>query len=339
MKKRAIMPIVFCATILFVFVFVIAPVNISAQRSSISGFVFGPDRRPIPDTYVELLNEVYSILARVKTDGSGRFNFQGLSPGRFQIRALSMGRDLESRPEDVEISGVGVSGRPVSDHVQRDIFMKPRKNEFAKDQVTGVVFAQDVPAAAETAFKAAIEDLNNERTESGLKSLNNALDLFPTYYLALERLGFVKIKAQDYQGAVDVMKRLVAVNEKSFTGWYGLANSYHSLKMYPESVEAANKAIEMNRGSSEAYYVLGMALRPQGKIPEAEKALLQVETLTNGKDANAHWNLALLYAHDLKRFDKAADHLERFLKASPDAPNKDTIKKLIKQFKDKAKET
>ena len=52
-----------------------------------------------------------------------------------------------------------------------------------------------------------------------------------------------------------------------------------------------------------------------------------------------HWQLALLYGRDTNRFADAAKELESYLKIFPEAPNKDTIKKLIKQFKDRGANT
>ena len=50
-----------------------AAVPAAAQnRNTITGFVFTSDRRPVPNVYVELSNEVYQVLQRTRTDGSGR---------------------------------------------------------------------------------------------------------------------------------------------------------------------------------------------------------------------------------------------------------------------------
>ena len=137
-----------------------AALSQSNNRSTISGFVFDPDRRPIPDAWVELLNEVNSLVQRVRTNSSGRFFFSGLSQGRFTIRVLSMTSGLESRPEDVEIAGIGVTGRQLADNVQRDIYMYRRKSDTEVDQLTGVLYAQNVPADAQAAYKKALDDIN-----------------------------------------------------------------------------------------------------------------------------------------------------------------------------------
>jgi tetratricopeptide (TPR) repeat protein len=86
----------------------------------------------------------------------------------------------------------------------------------------------------------------------------------------------------------------------------------------------------------ETFLLLGISLRQIQQYEKAEAALKQADKVGKGKYPDVHWNLALLYAHNLKKFGEAADQLERFLKESPDATNKDMVKKLIKQFREKA---
>jgi Flp pilus assembly protein TadD len=83
---------------------------------------------------------------------------------------------------------------------------------------------------------------------------------------------------------------------------------------------------------------LGMALRRNGKLDEAETQLKKAKQMAGGKPIpQAHWELALLYNHQ-KRNKEAADELELFLKAQPDSRDAESIKKLIKQLREKANE-
>ncbi|MBA3515353.1 MAG: carboxypeptidase regulatory-like domain-containing protein, partial [Pyrinomonadaceae bacterium] len=82
-------------------------------RSSIWGFVFDPERRPLGEIQVELLNDVNSVLQRTKTNGSGRFFFRGVTQGRFLIRVLPFSTNYEEQTQDIEIYGIGAGGRPL----------------------------------------------------------------------------------------------------------------------------------------------------------------------------------------------------------------------------------
>jgi tetratricopeptide (TPR) repeat protein len=80
--------------------------------------------------------------------------------------------------------------------------------------------------------------------------------------------------------------------------------------------------------------VLGLSLRQAKRYEEAEKALRQADKITKGLSPDIHWNLALLYAKNLNRFNDAANELELYLKTSPDKSQTDNIKKLIKKYRE-----
>ncbi|MGI9056846.1 MAG: hypothetical protein ACR2F2_13710 [Pyrinomonadaceae bacterium] len=66
---------------------------------------------------------------------------------------------------------------------------------------------------------------------------------------------------------------------------------------------------------------------------------MKAKKLGNNSLPDIHWELALLYYYNLKRYNEAADELELYLKAKPKAENKEQVKKLIQTFRSKAKET
>jgi Flp pilus assembly protein TadD len=304
------------------------------NRSTVTGYVFDSQRSPVAQIPVELMNDVNSVLQRTKTDGSGRFVFRGLSSGRFSVRVLPIGTDLQEQSQDVEIFGVGARGRPLSDNIQIDFYLRPKKTTANSAAVNDVIFAQEIPLEARKLYEKAVTDLEDKRIEQGIISLQQALGLFPTYYLALERLGAVYINQQKYENARDVFSKAVSVNSRSFNCWYGLSYVNYTLRQPEAAIEAARKAISINSRSSDALLFLGLSLRQAKNYEEAEKSLKQADKLTERKSPDIHWNLALLYAHNLKRYGDAADELELYLKTSPDTPNTENIKKLIKQFRE-----
>lgn len=297
-----------------------------ATGNTITGSVFDPQRRPVAQVYVELLNDVNGILQRVRTDGSGRFVFRGVSPGRLQVRVLAVGTIYEDQAQEVD-----TTGRPNRDTIQTDFYLRLRKSSTAS---TGVIFAQEIPEEAKTIYQRAVADLDRQRLEDGIAGLESALKIFPDYYLALERLGLVYITQQEYEKAVGVFRKAVAVNPRSFNGWYGLSVSHYALKQSDAAVDAAEKAVTLNSNSADALLALGVSLRLAKRYEEAEKPLKQADKVTKGLSPDVHWNLALLYAKNLNRFSDAADELELYLKTTPDTSQTDNIKKLIKKYRE-----
>jgi len=304
------------------------------RNNSIGGHVFDPQRRPVAEIYVELKNEVYSTIARTKTDGSGRYLFSRLSAGRFSVRVLPYGTNLEEQTQEVEIVNFVAPGSNSSENAQKDFYLRLRRDENEANAVTGTIFVQDVPEQAQKSYKEAISNLDNKKVEAGIEELQNALKLFPDYYLAMERLGNELIKQQKYQDAQEIYKRAVAVNSRSYNGWYGLSYANYGLKQSENSVEAAEKAVSLN-STVDALLMLGISQRQAKRYDNAEKTLKQAKKSAKGKSADVHWNLALLYAHNLKRYKAAADELELYLKSQPNIENEETIRKLIKQYREK----
>ncbi len=323
------------ATVLiFSFVALVSSVAGQANRSSIGGMVFDEGRRPVGQVPVELLNDFNSVIQRTRTDGSGRFVFRGVSWGRFVIKVLPLGTNLEEQYHEVEISGVGADGKAIADNILVDIRLKVRRRTGDLIETKGVLFAQEVPDEARKLYEGGVSDLNASKVEPGVAKLEKALEIFPAYYLALVKLGVVYIEQQKFEPARDILTKAVAVNERSFMGWYGLGFADFSMNKMDASILAAQKALELDKTSVNALFLLGLAQRRVKNYDGAEKSLVQAKVLDKGKTPDINWNLALLYAHNLKRFKEAADELENYLKIDPNVPNKDLIRKLIKQFRE-----
>jgi tetratricopeptide (TPR) repeat protein len=195
--------------------------------NSISGHVFGLDRQPLTDVYVELLDDLNRTIARTRTNGSGRYSFYGLSQGRFRVRAMPLGTNYEEQEEEVEIQnftsqsalgGVRTSG---FSNEQRDFYLRLRKGATA---VTNeAVFVQEVPDEAKKLYEKAISDLNEKKEKEGFEGLKSALEIFPKYFAALERLGLEYVRLGHFEAAQILLTIAVDVNPRSFKS--GLAFS------------------------------------------------------------------------------------------------------------------
>ena len=305
------------------------------NRSTISGFVFDQDRRPVPQIYVELRSE-FSTLGRMRTDGSGRFYFGGLPQGRFSIKILPLGTGFQEHTEEVEIAGIGARGQSLPENVQKDIYLKPRRTANNVPFQNTVIFAQEVPKEAEDYYKRAVEDLASQRTATGIENLEKAVASFPKYFMALQRLGIVRLTQNRFEDAADLFNRSVTVYDRCFDCWYGISYSAYSTRKLPESISAAEKAVALKQDSVEANLLLGMSYRLSKDFPNAEKSMKRAAKISAGTNSDVHWNLALLYGKDMERFADAAKELELYLKAAPSVGNSEEVKKLIKHFKEKS---
>lgn len=330
--KKQIKAAVFVQIIILLSLFVVN----AQSNNTISGHVFNPERQPVVEVYVELLNEVNSVLVRKKTNSGGRYMFNGVSGGNFTVRVLTFGTDFEEQSAEINISSDGIAGRAPSESVQQDFYLRRRRNADGSPVVTGTVFAQEVPDESKKLYAKAVDNFINKNSNEGIKLLEDALKIFPDYYLALERLGQEYGAQEKWDMSYTFFKKAVAINDRSFNSWYGLSIAANQSQKPDEGLQAIQKAVSLNSGSGEAMFQLGITQRRLQQFENAEKSLKEANKLAKEKSPDVHWNLALLYAHNLKKFANAADHLEKYLKVKPDDPQKDNIHKLIKQFREKA---
>jgi tetratricopeptide (TPR) repeat protein len=327
------LPVLFC-----IFTFIFSAISILAQNNSIVGFVFGIERQPLAKVSVELQDDLNRMIARTETNGAGRYNFNRLSVGRYNIKVTPIGTDYEEQIKNVEITSISITGRGGAETFQENFYLQIKATSTALASLkNSVVFAQEVPKEAEKLYREAVKTLEKNQSEEGLVQLKKSLEIFPDYYLALEKLAQTYVKLADYKNAYDAAQKTVRVNDKSYEGWYIFGYSSYQFKNYDEAVKAFTKSSEILPTSVNSFVLLGVNLRQIGKYKEAEQALLKAKKLTGTPIAEIHWHLALLYTNNLKKYKEAISELELFLKAKPDFEETDKVKSLIKKLEEKAK--
>ena len=305
--------------------------------NSISGHVFGESHRPLPDIYVELLNEVNSSIGRAKTDGAGRYVFGGLSRGTFTVRVLPYGTDYLEQTKEVIINPISSVPGSGGDNAILDFYLEQKPRDDAGPfAAPGVIFAQEVPGAARKFYEKGINALREKKEKEGFEDLKKALEIFPQYYVALDRLGTEYVLRGYYEAAAILLTKAVEVNPRSFSSTYGLGVAQYQLRLNDLAVQNLQRATSLYDKSAEAHLWLGLAQKRAGKLDQAEAAFKRAKEINKGRAAEAFWQLAKLYGEQ-KRYKEAADALEMFLKHQPDSRDAEAIRKVIKQLREKAK--
>lgn len=331
--------------IIGVLVFAAAAATVSAQLpvrtgNSIQGHVFdAANRKPVADVYVELLNDTYSVVKRIRTDGSGRFYFGGLTHGRFKVRVLPYATNYREQTQEADLGNSTVGTGYSTDNVYLDFYLKandPQGNRGGQGQAA-VLFVQDVPAEAKAAYARAVANFERpSESDLGFADLKRALELFPDYYDALDKISFEYVKRDMVYESLPYLVKAVGVNQRSFSCHYMLGTVAFRIKQYKEAAEAFGIAAALNPHSETTQIKYGMALRTSGDLAAAEAALKKAVSMSGDRvDPEAHWQLALLYEKQ-KRYADAARQLEEFLKAEAHTPNRSQIESLIRSFKKKA---
>lgn len=321
-------------------------IKASAQgRNSISGHVFSASRHPIPQMYVVLQDDFYREVTRTRTDDSGSYSFNNLTQGNYLVEVQTSGTNFVGQTARVTIQnftrnvpGVGVTNSG-SEFVQQDFILRTAdaKGFTARMGPPQAVFVQEVPDAARKLYAEAVEKIDSNQMNAGLERLKKAIEIFPRYYAALDRLGTEYVKGQQYDPAIPVLTRSVEVNSRGYSSWYALGLAQYNLRQQTAAVESLRRCVTLNPASVNSQLWLGTALRQTSKLDEAETHLKKANELASLKVPEAHWQLALLY-NQLKRYGEAADELEQFLKVQPDSRDAESIKKLIKKLRDEERD-
>jgi hypothetical protein len=295
-----------------------------AQANSISGHISDERGNAIPNLHVEILNDVDSILFRTKTDTGGRFVFQRLSVGIFQIRVQTFGTNYIGQTKRVQIERTRA-------FEQVDFVLVVKRTSTST--TPGVVFVQEVPEPAKKEYDRGVELLQkNELRKEGIEKLKKAVELFPSYFEALEMLGTEYVKQLEFEPAIEVLTKAIEINGRAYHSLNALSVAQYNLKQLPQAIDSSRRAIAINQKSVNANLWLGTLLRQTSKFDDAETYLKQADQLAESKLPDVHWQLALLY-NQLKRYREAADELELFLKVQPDSRDTEKIKKLIQRFR------
>lgn len=312
--------------------------TLNAQsRNSISGFVFNESRQPLADMHVELLNDLYVTISRTKTNGSGSYNFRNIGDGQYSIKVLPYAADYEEQIRSVSLISVSALRGSGSISEQVDFYLKAKRNtNDGPLAAPGVIFAQEVPNNAKKLYEAGIEDLLNKKDNEGFDKLKKALEIFPDYFLALDRLGREYVVRGYHQAAYVLFTKAIEVNPRSFSSAFGLGLASYRLQQVDQAVKNFQRATEIDNKQANGFLWLGISYLQKKNYPQAETSLNKANNLSNEKSPDVHWQLARLYK-DQNRFSESADALELYLKYKPESADTEKIKETIKILRQKAK--
>jgi tetratricopeptide (TPR) repeat protein len=328
-----------CVRLLLALIFLVSASSSFGQGNSISGHVFGLERRPIADVDVELLDEFSRTIQRMKTNSSGRFFFYRLPAGRFKIHVLPFATEYEEQEQEVEIvnfsrgSGSGDDRISGTTNEQKDIYLRLRRG-IVPTGATGAVFVQEVPPDAKKLYESAVEDLRAKKSKEAFAALKSSIEIFPKYFAALELLGTEYLKAGHYEASQVLLTLATEVNPRSFTSWHGLAYSLYSQKKYSEAITAIDKAIEVNGSVPDGLLLRGVLLRRTLKLDEAERELTKAKELYGESKPEIRRELGLVYV-DQKRYKEASKELKAYVKARPDAKDVEAVKTVLTEIEPK----
>ena len=297
--------------VLFLSFLVVVP---SVLGSTIMGTVSDQRRNGMASVDVELLNDLHVMIRHAMTDGVGRFTFDNLVDGNYQVHVMPFRYDFDEQTRDVEIKTItfnSAGGGNTTEIV--DFTLTPRKGTMAAAQAD-VVVAQDIPNDAKKSYDDSVKMVKQGKMDEAIVMLEQAIKVYPDYFLANNTLGSIYFNKHDYEHAAPPLIKASQVYDRSPATLYQLGISLTRLNYPGAAVIALNAASVLAPASPAIFTALGSAQRANHDYPAAEKSLLQAKKVTKSANAEIFKELAALYG-EMKQYDKGADNLEQMLKS------------------------
>ena len=323
---------------------VLAVSNPLAFQSSniIEGRVTGPDNRPLLNVRVLLQDENYSQINMAYTDGAGRYRFNGIGRGNYYIQVEPGQYNYDRQTQRLEVNPIsgrraGIGGSSGGGEIFRqDFVLRASSRPGNTPEPSGTVFLQPVPETAKKEYEGALKKFEKDSFDEATILLKHAIELFPDYYDALELLGTELVRRKEYKQASPLLAHAVEVNKSGWRAFYSLGIAQAELGQRLDAVQSLKHASELNPNSANVHMRLGMELaKDEQTRPDAIAALKKVTQIAGNSIPQVYWYLGALY-NKAGQWREAADAFESFLKADPQAGERDKIKQMIKQLREKA---
>jgi len=134
------------------------------------------------------------------------------------------------------------------------------------------------------------------------------------------------------QQKINELKAIVAGDPKNRQAWVALGNEYFDADQPMESVEAYQKALELNDKDPNVLTDQGVMFRRLGWFDRAI-ANFSKANQADPNHATSLYNLGITYRYDLQDFPKAQEAWTKFMMVSPNGPGSDRVRQELEFLK------
>lgn len=191
----------------------------------------------------------------------------------------------------------------------------------------------------------------DKQYEEAAQLFTEAIENDPENPVGYINFGNLLATLNDVERAERFFQKAITVDEKSATAYYGLANLYYNTERYQEAARLYEMSIQNGIEGADAYYMLGKCFEREGNyklaLPYMQRAaelapddieirlafgilLCSLEMFKEGQkelqyvidedwnNADAHYNLGVLYAVSTSDTEKAKYHLQQAFTLQPE---------------------
>ncbi len=171
---------------------------------------------------------------------------------------------------------------------------------------------EDIKAKVQSAI-----NLHNEGKIIAARAIyEHVIALEPNHFTALHLLGLASYQLGQFDRAVELLLRAIAVNDKIALAHRTLGNAFERLNRLNDAVASYNRAIALEPAYAATYNDRGEALRKLNRLDEAVANYRQAISLKHDY-AEAYNNLGVAL-NESKRHVEALANLEKAIRLKPD---------------------
>jgi len=267
---------------------------------------------------VQLLHE-RQIVYEQFTGLDGRFEFHGVAPNHYVIRAI-----YESMPE----ADVAVDLMAGSISYRVPITINPPKTKSEKASVVSVDQLL-IPAAARHEYEEGLKDRKVGLCDKAVPHLQKAVQIAPKYGEAYNEIGNCLKTQGNFMEAESAFKKAIEQNATIYPTM-NLADLYVAQKKFDQAAQAVEASIAKNPNEGDLLFALARIYFEQGRMKEAETTALAAHSKIH-RTADVHLLLAKIYLA-AKDFPALVSQLETYLSENPTGPVAAEVRQKLKSI-------
>ncbi|MGX9135369.1 tetratricopeptide repeat protein [Rummeliibacillus sp. JY-2-4R] len=196
-----------------------------------------------------------------------------------------------------------------------------------------------------------VKAIQEKRFEDAAKAFTQAIEESPDDPVGYINFGNLLASMDDIERAERFFQKAITLDENAATAYYGLANLYYNSERFLEAAKLYERSIRQGIEGADAYYMLGKSFEHEGQpklgLPYMQRAaelapndlqirlaygilLCTLELFEQAEielryvidkdwnNADAHYNLGVLFAVSTERIDDAMYHLKQAFTLQPE---------------------
>jgi tetratricopeptide (TPR) repeat protein len=297
---------------------------------TIRGRVVDAGGAPVDQAVIELRASTGALLRQIRSTAGGSFDFTDVTSGEYDLVVTHAGY----KPGFAHIERRQENGATLEITLQSSLVATP---------TAGVVFTQDVPRAARSAFQKGIAQLRKGNREAGMILLQQATNEYNGFFQAHLAIAAELYAEGHLNDALEPLEKARLINDRDADVYQLFGLIMAAQKRLGVAEYGFREAIRRDPVSGAARYHLGRVLVEAGlrsqdqsqrdaQLGEGEKQLRTSMELGGVYAAKAHLELARVLEYRGQR-DAAARELELYLKAEPKAKSAASIRAVIGELR------